>query len=302
MNEFALDRAFPSTTIAERVFGTADTRRSGAFYGYSLTLIAIGVGWLLRGRGLIDPQQGLGYWLGIVGGTMMLVTILYPLRKRIRLLRFLGGTHHWFRLHMYFGILGPLLVLYHANFQLGSFNSRVALYSMLLVVASGLIGRHIYAGIHRGLYGRKTSLEELRADLHRSLELTDGLTRLMPQFTARLAALSAEVRGDEITGSLGTRWSIAWMFRRHYVRYSLSRTARRELRARAAGTPDIADDCRRLQDPCAEYVRRFVRLSGRVAKFTLYERAFSLWHVLHMPLFFTMIIAVLVHILAVHMY
>jgi hypothetical protein len=39
-----------------------------------------------------------------------------------------------------------------------------------------------------------------------------------------------------------------------------------------------------------------------VAHFTLYERMFSFWHVLHFPLFLMMVISALVHVLAVHMY
>ena len=58
--------------------------------------------------------------------------VLEP-RKRFRFLQILGATRHWFRLHMIFGLLGPLLILYHSNFHLGSFNSRVAFYAMLLV-------------------------------------------------------------------------------------------------------------------------------------------------------------------------
>jgi hypothetical protein len=302
MNEIALDQAFDASGIRQRVFGTRESRQGGAFYGYSFTVLAIGTGWLLRGRGLISPGEGLGYWLGIVGGSMMLVLLLYPLRKRIPLMRFLGNTAHWFRVHMILGVLGPLLVLYHSNFQLGSFNSKVALYCMLLVAGSGVIGRELYARIHRGLYGRKTSLSELRKDLALSLQKSQGIAALLPDLTARLESLSAELQGDSLTGSLSAPASLLWSFKRYLVWISLLMTARGELKNRAAESPTVARDYRRLRKSSSAYIHNFVRLIGRVAQFTLCERLFSAWHVLHLPLFFMMVISALIHVLAVHMY
>ena len=302
INEAALDRVFTTSGWSGRLFGTRDSRQKSSFYGYSLTILAIGIGWLLRDYGLIEPDSGLGYWLGIIGGSMMLVLLLYPLRKRIRALKFLGGTPQWFSLHMILGILGPVLVLYHSNFQLGSFNSRVALYCMLLVAGSGVIGRHIYAHIHRGLYGQKMTLSELRKDLADSLNNSRGLATLLPNLAARLNEITADVQENSLTGMMTTRTSIVWTVRRHFVWYSLRMTLNRELNEQAKISPAVAKDLPRLQRTSRKYIRNFVRLTGRVAQFTLYERMFSLWHILHMPFFFMMIISALVHVLAVHMY
>ena len=302
MNELALDQSISRGAFRTRLFGTTDNRRSSAFYGYSLTIIAIGIGWLVRDRGIVNPEQGLGYWLGIIGGTMMLLLLLYPLRKRVRIFHFLGATSQWFRIHMMLGILGPLLVLYHCNFQLGSFNSQVALLCMLLVAASGVIGRHMYARIHRGLYGQKTTLEELRSDLAASMEQSHGLATLMPGFVTKLDALSSEIRGNAITGSLSFGKSIMWTFKQYVVRFTLMAMAHRELRECAANSPSIAQDLDRLKKVTSTYIRNFARLSGQLAQFTLYERLFSLWHVLHLPLFYMMVISALLHVLAVHMY
>ena len=302
MNELAVERAFPSNGWRRRLFGTQDSRQDSAFYGYALTILAIGVGWLLRDYELMRPDDGVGYWLGIVGGSLMLVLLLYPLRKRIRALKFLGGTPQWFSVHMVLGILGPVLILYHSNFQLGSFNSRVALYCMLLVAGSGVIGRHIYAHIHRGLYGRKTTFTELRTDLTKALEGSQGLASLLPELTKRLSVVAAEIQGDTLTGSMNTLASIRWTWKQYFVRISLQYTVHHELNRQAETSSAIARDLPRLKRNSFAYIRKFMRLTGRVAQFTLYERLFSLWHVLHMPFFFMMVISALVHVLAVHMY
>lgn len=302
MSEVAIDGAVSSRGFRERVFGTRHSRQHSAVYGYALTLIALGAGWLLRDDRLVNPQDGLGYWLGVAGGGMMLALLLYPLRKRIRVLRVLGGTAQWFRAHMILGILGPLLILYHSNFHLGSINSRIALYCMLLVAGSGVVGRHLYARIHRGLYGRKTSLGELRKDLEKSLAANAGLATLLPKLTARLESLATQLQGDSITKSLRIGESLGWTFRKHIVRISLSWAARRELKDRARQSPTVARDYRKLRKASNSYIRHCISLTGRVAQFTLYERMFSLWHVLHLPLFFMLVISALIHVLAVHMY
>ena len=203
---------------------------------------------------------------------------------------------------MIFGLLGPLLILYHSNFHLGSFNSRVAFYAMLLVAGSGIIGRHFYAGIHRGLYGRKTNLRELQQDLADSIAKSHGLTRIMPKLVARLDSLSAELQDCTIRQTIGVRRSLKWTFTHWFVRLSLMMTARRELRVASVASPTVARDRKRLQRAAAHYIREFTVRTGRVAQFSLYERLFALWHILHLPIFFIMVLSAIVHVVAVHMY
>lgn len=302
MNETVLNR--PIAMSQDRPSTAANGTRRGnptlRWYGI-LTLLVI-AGWFLRDLELITPEFGVGYWLGIIGGSLMLLLLLYPLRKRIRLLHRLGSTRQWFRAHMILGLVGPLLVLYHSNYELGSFNSRVAFYSMLLVAGSGIIGLHFYAAIHRGLYGRKTTLQELQTDLKSSLEKSHGLAKIMPKLVARLDKLSAELQGDSVRQTIGIRRSLKWTFTHTLVRLSLLWTARRELRVAAVRFPVVARERQRIYRTAARYIRDYTVLTGRVAQFSFYERLFGLWHVLHLPIFFMMVLSALVHVLAVHMY
>ena len=48
---------------------------------------------------------------------------------------------------MVLGILGPTLIILHSNFKIGSLNSRLALFTMLVVVASGIVGRYLYSQV-----------------------------------------------------------------------------------------------------------------------------------------------------------
>ena len=301
MNEIAVSQPLVAAPARAATEKTA-RRPASTLQWYALLTAMITLGWLVRDYDFINPKEGVGYWLGITGGTMMLLLLLYPLRKRIRWLQALGPTKHWFRMHMVFGLLGPLLILYHCNFQLGSFNSKVALYCMLLVAGSGIVGRHFYARIHRSLYGRKTSLTELQRELAASVEKSHGLASLMPGLVAELDKVARDLQGCQVTQSLGVGRSLRWTFSHVFMRLHLLLLARRELRAAAERSATIARDYRRIQRTAGIYIRDFTNLTGRVAQFSFYERLFALWHVFHLPIFFMMVLSALVHVLAVHMY
>ncbi|HEY0801893.1 MAG TPA: hypothetical protein VGD54_13690, partial [Steroidobacteraceae bacterium] len=111
----------------------------------------------------ITPQRGFGYALGITGGSLMLLLLLYSARKRVRWLKWMGSVPAWFEVHMALGVLGPILVLFHSNFSLGATNSNVALFCMLAVAGSGVVGRYIYTRLNADLEGHQGTLEQLKA-------------------------------------------------------------------------------------------------------------------------------------------
>ena len=280
----------------------AAKRLRTATYGYALLATALLAGWMSRNDGIVDPSEGTGYWLGITGASLMLLLLLYPLRKKMTWLGVLGSVRGWFRLHIFFGLFGPLLILYHCNFSLGSFNSQVALYSMLVVAGSGIIGLHIYTRIHRGLNGQKFSLQELQDELAESMKANRGMARAMPNLVSTLETMSAELQGDEITRSIGIGRSLKWTVNQVLVRFKLRRIAKMELIYRALHSPVIARDIKRFRFAANQHIDEHVRKMSRVAQFSLYERLFSLWHLFHLPLFLMLILSASVHVLAVHMY
>lgn len=102
---------------------------------------ALGWGWWHRDASPIDPHVGLGYALGITGGTMMLTTLGFAAAKRFGRRGEDHATRGWYRVHVVLGLLGPLAILYHARFHWGALNSSFALATMLVVTLSGLVGR-----------------------------------------------------------------------------------------------------------------------------------------------------------------
>jgi hypothetical protein len=259
-------------------------------------------GWSTPTERYISPNRGLGYALGIIGGSLMLLLLIYSLRKRWPRLAFLGPTPSWFRFHMVLGVLGPLCILYHSNFSTGAANSNVALFCMLTVAGSGLVGRYIYAHIHQGLYGRKLELGELRAGAA-GLHSHAGSIQFLPELAARLdAAEQRLLRTGPRLSLLGFTKPVLVALVAMLTRWQLHGYARRALRRSARNSAVIAAERKRLRTSAHAYIDRRLAATRRVAAFEGYERLFSLWHALHIPLIFMMIIAAIIHVIAVHVY
>jgi hypothetical protein len=271
--------------------------------GYAGAALAIGGGWLLnRGGPLVDPLEGVGYWIGLAGASCMALLLLYPLRKRLRWLRFLGPTKHWFRLHMIFGVLGPLLILYHCNFSLGSLNDTVALGCTLLVAASGLVGRYLYRKIHVDLDGHKQTLLALSERAQITLEQRQRTAALVPQLLERMTAFDHLVLTPPSSTMRSLLLPLELSVRTRWEARRLRRFAAAQLRARALQSPVVRAEERRLRAATSRLVTEHLQRVRRVAELASYERLFALWHVFHLPFFYMLICAALVHVLAVHMY
>jgi len=61
-----------------------------------------------------------GHPLGVVGSSMMLLMLLYSVRKRVPALRRVGPLGRWLDGHIYLGVFGPLLVILHSGFKVGA--------------------------------------------------------------------------------------------------------------------------------------------------------------------------------------
>lgn len=269
-------------------YGAAVTRTTSAL-SFGSALLLLNWGWNHRDRYYLSAEEGFGYALGIVGGTLMLLLALYPLRKHARWMQGWGAVRHWFRMHMVFGIAGPLAILFHCNFSTGATNSNVALYSMLVVASSGLVGRYLYSRIHEGLYGRHIELGELRR------AWTDARARL------DLHAHHLDAIGSAIDAFERPLQDVA--FRSGLWRLPLVSWRRRAIERRAMRTlAASALSAQTERDETLELLRRRLTGAAAVYRYHAFDRLFAWWHLLHLPLYLMLIVTGVVHVVAVHMY
>lgn len=248
----------------------------------------------------ITPEKGLGYLLGIVGGSSMLALLVYPARKRLAWLAPIGSVATWFRIHMVLGIVGPMLVLFHSNFSTGAMNSNVALVCMLVVAGSGLVGRYFYSRVHTSLYGGQNTLEELRGQVARMQLVNSGLA-FVPDFAQQLAAIEARMNAVLARCPALLRPLLAAMAAWR-ARHDMARHVRASALLHAARRGSALGGMQREMAMANQLARRHIDLVRRVAELGLYERLFALWHLLHLPLFFMLLVAGIVHVVAVHLY
>jgi hypothetical protein len=254
----------------------------------------------------------LGYNLGLAGGLMMLVLLLYPLRKRFRFFENFGLLPNWFKWHMVLGILGPLTIVFHSTYHvyipyihpMGSPNAAVAMLCMLLVSGSGTFGRFFYTKIHHGLYGRQTTVNELKAELDQTGDL-QSLLSFAPSVEKSLEKFRA--RADEYANQSGIGFVnfISVGFQTAMLSRSLSSELHRIMQSQAKENQFSAEQRYGMENMFNEYREKIVAYLNAVrdaAQFNTYERLFSWWHIFHIPLVYMMVFSAFYHVYAVHAY
>jgi hypothetical protein len=269
---------------------------------YALLALLVAGTWQFARLGYYSSHDDVGYWVGVAGGIAMLLLFAYPLRKKVGFMQKWGPLKYWFAMHMVLGIAGPLLILLHSTFKVGSLNATVALTCMLIAATSGIVGRFLYRHVHRGLLGEKSSLRGLQAAMGFEHAAVKTRFHFAPAVEERLLAFEAEcLKGD---GSWHTQ--LHRIFVLPWRQWSVYRSCRRDLdrvllqyaRERQWRRADL--NARRGR--ARELMRNYLASVVRVAQFSAYERLFALWHVLHVPFVYIMLASSVVHVIAVHVY
>jgi Fe-S-cluster-containing hydrogenase component 2 len=186
------------------------------------------------------PGCDFAVWLGYIGTGLMVVSLLFPLWKRSRLMQRIGSSAAWFDWHLVGGTIGPLYIILHAAMKLDNWVS-VAYWAMIMIVLSGIMGRYLRTQVPEMLHGRE--MEELEHE-----RAMAKLRSLMPQAVAAadrdlMAFRQAAMRVASKSGFLyAFLWTIVddlkrplrWARRKIAImRSGASRKTRRELEKHA---------------------------------------------------------------------
>jgi hypothetical protein len=221
----------------------------------------------------------IGHKLGIAGTSMMVLMLLYSVRKRVGALRRAGPLSRWLDVHIYLGVFGPLLVVLHSTFKVQGLVA-LSFWSMVVVALSGVLGRYLYLQIPRTRAGEELALAELENE---DRELSSQLRTRFRLDEAQLARLDALVRAPERTGLLG----------------GFVRLVTDDLRLRS-GLRQFALSCRSVPRPVVREFERVVRekaqLRRRILLWDRVHELFHYWHVLHKPFALVMYVFLIVHV------
>lgn len=120
---------------------------------YALMIfIAIGIDYLLHLFDLVYIGRYLGFW----GTAVIVMSFIYSLRKR-KIIKF-GSPKKLLTLHNYMAWAGSIMLLVHAGIHFNAVLPWLAILTLLIAVASGLVGKFLLARANDTLDERRESL------------------------------------------------------------------------------------------------------------------------------------------------
>jgi hypothetical protein len=238
----------------------------------------------------LRPSGYVGQSAGILALLIFFFLWLYPLRKKWKALAFTGSVGKWLDVHVTSALMLPLLLALHAAWRSDGVIG-LGLVAMLVVIASGIVGRYLYTRIPRAKSGVELTRDEVAARRWELMERLSSTTGLAPDAVERAL--------DTGSGQAGHESPLRVL--RHLLTNDLLRWRRtRALRQRWAA---LAPDSRPLS---LQALRDAVRLAGREISLTQQtrmleatHRVFRYWHVAHRPFAITALVAVVIHVVVV---
>jgi len=235
------------------------------------------------GHALLRPSGAVGQAFGIAGLVLMLAPFLYMLRKRMKRLRSAGNLKTLLEIHIFCGIVGPVLITFHTAFKFNGLVS-VAYWSMAIVVVSGFVGRHLYVRIPRTIRGTELGRAEMEA---RAETLRGELAGLAsPALLARVDALEREALPQSTADLSWVDLAVGEARMRRRLR-RFARACRRE--GHSIGP---------LEEALSVIAER-AKLLRTMAYLQRTKRLFDLWHVFHLPLVYALLAIVALHVAVV---
>jgi len=140
-----------------------------------------------------------GHLIGIAGMVLMLMTLAYPFKKRVLGRR---GRRNPITVHIFYGLMGPSLLIIHSAHKLDSLIGVLTFLAMLVVVLSGITGRYLFRRVHRTLKDQQQELSKLREIFHKRRE---EIVSCRPHFgpeTAGGKGIQAEAEDERIEEEL----------------------------------------------------------------------------------------------------
>lgn len=223
-----------------------------------------------------------GHGLGIFGTLLIVIGVFgYMARKRYRILYSLGALKYWLEFHIFLCSLGPVMILFHTSFKFGGIVS-VSFWSMIAVVASGVLGRFIYLQIPRTIEGKALSRNEitnLMSDKASDLKMDESVPDIDLEY------ILSEVRtkaSDVKPGFLG-------FFSQYLDNIRIRKDISNELKDKNLDQNEIR--------PIMKLVGTEISLTRKIQYLEAMQRLFRYWHIAHLPFALIMLIIMVVHVI-----
>ena len=223
------------------------------------------------------PSGIYGHGLGIVGTLLILIGVFgYMAKKKFKSLARLGRLKYWLEFHIFLCTLGPIMILFHTAFKFGGIVS-VSFWSMVAVVASGVVGRFIYIQIPRSIEGRELSLNEVKA-------MKGNLTEVLrDQYK-----LEESSYHNQLAAAMGTESHQRGFVEQYFQSRKAISTIKNVMRANRLPGTEIRK--------AVKLVKNEIALQNRISRLQSMQKLFKYWHVAHLPFALVMLVIMVIHV------
>jgi hypothetical protein len=276
-------RVLVCSALAVAALGGYESLTEKYYPRHSILALAHSYGYLKAYQIVYEPGKGIWRVLGWTGSAMMLVMMLYSVRKRVAAFGSLGSMRRWLSAHIFLGVMGPLLVTLHTTFK---FHGIIAtsFWCMIVTMVFGILGRYIYVQIPRGISGVELGVKEIEqaaADLDRELG-----RYLSGDAIARILDGIASARTGKEPHPLLAFFLI--------VRADME--SRLRVRRLSASLKDLYPLPIKTRQEVLRLLRKKAVLVRRRNLLSASHRLLHYWHVFHVPLAAVMFLIMFVHI------
>lgn len=244
---------------------------------------------------ILRPSGAIGLRLGMFGVFLFVCLYMYPLRKKWRWLGQFGKSRHWLDFHVLFGIAAPTVITLHSSFKFQGL-AGVAYWLMIAVMASGIVGRYIYAKIPRRLNSAEISLGELE-------DTISGLTQQIERQSSLSSgdiARAFRIPSPEEVGRLSlirVLILIMWLDLTSGLRVSRLRRSGMSFWSRLATVGGLLKSTNASLEAAVVAARQRARMQTRIVFLSRISEMFHLWHIIHRPFSYAFATFALIHIL-----
>ena len=231
---------------------------------------------------LFKPSGLLGHGLGIIGTFLILFGVFsYIARKRYNFLSRLGRLKYWLEFHIFLCVLGPIMILFHTAFKFGGIVS-ISFWSMVAVVASGVIGRFIYIQIPRTIEGKEMSLNEVK-EMQSNFDVIIKDRYQLDEASFNSIVESMNVENQARKGNILTR-----IISKYFEDHKRVNVLRKMLKKNKVSRSNIVQ--------VLQLVKNEISLDNKIERLQTMHNLFRYWHIAHLPFAVIMLIIMVIHV------
>lgn len=231
---------------------------------------------------LFKPSGLFGHGLGIIGSFLIVVGVFsYMARKRYRFLSRFGRLKYWLEFHIFLCVLGPIMILFHTAFKFGGIVS-ISFWSMVIVVASGVIGRYIYLQIPRTMEGREMSLNEVRQTMG-NVNVT-----IKNRYKLSEESYGAILRYTQSNSVYRSGNMVVRVVKRYFVNFKRIHGLKKTLRNNRLSGASIKGIIR--------LIKQEISLNNKLQRLQSMQQLFKYWHIIHLPFALIMLVIMIIHV------